>query len=233
MKTNFVPLADQFNYAPKLIPISDVLSSDELNSSALKTIAQWCIDYLCHPHSELGRTGVVCPYSPIAIKKETFWLTEIKTKGRKEEDIKRDIINLSSLFHKQEPWEGENTQFKTILSVWNDASIKDLVRLHQEVKPIFLHKGLMFGEFYSDCEKRGLWNSNFYPLRSPIPLLVVREMLEADIVFLSESMAFVEEYIHKYGERGVRCIKHLLNSERKSSLNNERITVLETYLMSQ
>ncbi|PHM44533.1 hypothetical protein Xmau_01690 [Xenorhabdus mauleonii] len=233
MKTNLFPSAEQSYSAPKLIPISDVLSSEETTSSALKTIAQWSIDYLCHPHPELGRAGVVCPYTPISIKKKTFWLTEIKTEGRKEEDIKQDIISLAYLFHKQEPQEGEDAQFKTIVSVWSDISVKALARFHQEMKPVFLHEGLMFGEFFSSCKKRGLWNANFYPLRSPIPLLAIREILEADIVFLSESMEFVEEYINKYGERGVNSIKHILNSERKSSLDNERITVLEKYLMYQ
>lgn len=233
MKSNFTPSINQSYCAPKLIPISDVLSSDELNSSALKTVAQWCIDYLCHPHPELGRTGVVCPYSPIAMKKETFWLTEIKTKGRSEEEIKQDIISLSYIFHEKEPHDGEEAQFKTIISVWDDISEEELSRLHHEMKLIFLHEGLMLGEFFSSCEKRGLWNSNFHPLRSTIPLLAVREMLEVDISFLSESMEYVKEYIHKYGDRGLSVIKHILNSNKRTAFNDERIAVLKSYLMYQ
>ncbi|MBD2783214.1 hypothetical protein ID858_05375 [Xenorhabdus sp. DI] len=234
MQTNLAPLVTHSYCAPKLIPISDVLSFNELNSNALKTTAQWCIDYLCKPHPELGRSGVVCPYSPISMKKETFWLTEIKTKGRTEEEIKKDIISLSYLFHKQEPRAGEETQFKTIVSIWDDIySEEDISRLHYEMKPIFLHAGLMLGEFFSSCEKRGLRNSSFYPLRSPIPLLVVREMVEFDIAFLSDSIEYVKEYIRKYGDRGLNAIKHMLNNNKKIGLSDEQMAVLKSYLMYQ
>ncbi|OTA17852.1 hypothetical protein Xvie_00524 [Xenorhabdus vietnamensis] len=220
------------NLAPTLIPISDVLLSDECNLSALKMTAQWCVEYLCNPHPELGRSGVVCPYTPISMKKETFWLTEIKTKDRTAEEIRQDIISLSYLFHEQEPRTGEATQFKTIVSVWDDIhSEENIARLHYEMKPIFLHAGLMLGEFFSSCEKKGLRNSDFYPLRSPVPLLVVREMLEFDIAFLSDSVEYVKEYIHKYGDRGLNAIKHILNQNKKIGLSDKQITVLKEYLM--
>ncbi|MEQ1963847.1 DUF6875 domain-containing protein [Xenorhabdus khoisanae] len=234
MQTNLAPLVNQSCCAPKLISISDVLSSDELSSNTLKRTAQWCIDYLCNPHPELGRSGVVCPYSPISMKKETFWLTEIKTKGRTEEEIKQDIIKLSYLFHEQEPRTGEATQFKTIVSIWDDIyPEEDIARLHYEMKPIFLRAGLMLGEFFSSCEKRGLRNSSFYPLRSPIPLLVVREMLDFDIAFLSDSIEYVKEYIYKYGDRGLHAIKHMLDHNKKIGLNDQQIAVLKSYLMNQ
>ncbi|MBD2811326.1 hypothetical protein ID853_10650 [Xenorhabdus sp. Vera] len=234
MNTNPTLLVNKSYCAPKLTPISDVLSSYELNTSALKVIAQWCVDYLCNPHPELGRSGVVCPYSPTSMKKETFWLTEIKTKGRTEEEIKQDIISLAYLFHEQEPRTGEATQFKTIVSIWDDIySEEDIARLHYEMKPIFLHEGLMLGEFFSSCEKRGLRNSNFYPLRSPVPLLVVREMLEFDIAFLSDSIEYIKEYIHKYGDRGLNTIKNMLNNNKRIGLNDEQIAVLKSYLMHQ
>ncbi|AOM41574.1 DUF6875 domain-containing protein [Xenorhabdus hominickii] len=231
MTTNLTPVLNQSSSYPKIVPISEVLSSNELSSDSLKTIVQWCMDYLCNPHPNLGRSGVVCPYSPISMKKETFWLTEIKTKGRTEEEIKKDIIHLSHLFHELEPQHGEEKQFKTIVSVWDDIyPEEEIARLHHEMKPIFLHEGLMLGEFFSSCQKIGLRNSHFQPLHSPIPLLVVREMLEFDIAFLSNSTEYVNEYLHKYGERGLSVIKQFLEKNKKINLSDEQVSVLKSYL---
>ncbi|MDE9541603.1 DUF6875 domain-containing protein [Xenorhabdus bovienii] len=221
---------DQLSYVPKLIPISEVLSSpNELNLDSLKTVAQWCVDYLCNPHTDLGRSGVVCPYSPTSMKKETFWLTEIKTEGRTEEELKNDIVSLLHLFHEQDPRNGDMVQFKTIVSVWDDIyPEKNIDRLHYEMKPIFLREGLMLGEFFSLCSKHGLRNPNFRPLRSPVPLLVVRDMLEFDIAFLADSEEYVSHYIRKYDERGLSNIKKILN--KKNEFNEKQISVLKSFL---
>uniref|UniRef100_UPI002E0FC2CF DUF6875 domain-containing protein n=1 Tax=Xenorhabdus sp. GDc328 TaxID=742178 RepID=UPI002E0FC2CF len=125
--------------ATKLIPISEViLLPDETDTRDIKTIAQWCIDYLCNPHTDLGRSGVVCPFSPTSMKKETFWITEVKTKGMTEDKIKKHILNLLNLFLDKEPRTGDSTQFKTIVSIWSDISPEEnIARLHHEMKPLF------------------------------------------------------------------------------------------------
>ncbi|MEQ1975970.1 DUF6875 domain-containing protein [Xenorhabdus sp. SGI240] len=217
--------------ATKLIPISEViLLPDETDTRDIKTIAQWCIDYLCNPHTDLGRSGVVCPFSPTSMKKETFWITEVKTKGMTEDKIKKHILNLLNLFLDKEPRTGDSTQFKTIVSIWSDISPEEnIARLHHEMKPLFLRNGLMLGEFFNLCSKGGLRNPNFKPLRSPVPLLVVREMLEFDIAFLSESKEHVSEYIRKYGEKGFIAIEKMLNN-KKIELGEKQISVLKSFL---
>ncbi len=87
----------------------------------------------------------------------------------------------------------------------------------------------MLGEFFNLCSKGGLRNPNFKPLRSPVPLLVVREMLEFDIAFLSESKEHVSEYIRKYGEKGFIAIEKMLNN-KKIELGEKQISVLKSFL---
>ncbi|CAM3175496.1 DUF6875 domain-containing protein [Xenorhabdus nematophila] len=232
MNTNSNLSLEKLSFTLKLIPISEILLSDEFYSGTWKTVAQWCVDYLCNPHPELGRSGVVCPHSQVSMKKETFWITEIKTKGRTEKEIKEDIVSLAHLFYEQEPRNGNEVQFKTIVSVWDDLYPEEYIsNLHSEMKPIFLRMGLMLGEFFSSCEKTGLRNPIFYPLCSPVPLLVVRDMLEFDIAFLSDSEEYVSEYINKYGERGVLAINNVLNNNKKIHLSDKQVSILKSYLM--
>jgi hypothetical protein len=44
----------------------------------------------------------------------------------------------------------------------------------------------MLGEFHALTQTPGLRNSDFRPLRSPIPLLAIRHMVESDIDFLTQ-----------------------------------------------
>jgi len=55
----------------------------------------------------------------------------------------------------------------------------------RKMKPTFVKEGLMLGEFHPISLSPGLRNPAFRPLRSPIPLLVIRHMVESDIDFLS------------------------------------------------
>lgn len=52
------------------------------------------------------------------------------------------------------------------------------------MKPSFVEAGMMLGEFYSENESPGLYNPDFRPLRSPIPLFVYRRLVPNDLVFL-------------------------------------------------
>jgi len=53
------------------------------------------------------------------------------------------------------------------------------------LKPEFLAKGLMVGEFHRLNNACGLRNSSFYPLRTPSPCLAVRKIVPTDLAFMS------------------------------------------------
>lgn len=217
-----------------LIPIADILNLHECELQAqgpAQVVAQWCVEYLCNPHPHVGRSGVVCPWSPPAMKRKTFWLTEFLTNDRALKDIEEGILDLIPLFKERAPQHGDGTQFKTIVAFFPDIHpAEDVALFHQRLKPYFLNAGLMLGEFFPDCNKAGLRNSKFHPLRSPIPLLVVREMLEFDIAFLSDHDDHIASYLRRHGSRGIMAIENLLERSEQRGLSNDQVTKLKNVL---
>jgi hypothetical protein len=66
--------------------------------------------------------------------------------------------------------------------------------------------GLMLGEFHANNESPGLRNPDFRPLRSPIPMLAIRHMVDSDLPFLiretyapEERSAFLRSYLFRLG----------------------------------
>jgi hypothetical protein len=100
---------------------------------------------------------------------------------------------------------------------------------HARLKPHHLARGLMLGEFFPSCDKRGLHNQDFRPLRSPWPLLVIRPMVEADIEFLWDEDRFAEAYLTVHGERGRLRLAQLL-VDRESDLGPARVEALKRLL---
>jgi len=63
----------------------------------------------------------------------------------------------------------------------NDAQgLQALERVQLELKFYCLLRGLMIGRFHRGSNDPGLWNPDFRPLRSPIPVLAIRELVEND-----------------------------------------------------
>ncbi len=92
-----------------------------------------------------------------------------------------------------------------------DIHIEDTSKLidsvQQKLKPLFVESGLMIGEFHKRNESPGLHNPNFRPLRSPIPLLAIRFMVEADLPFLLNAadprlrIRYLESYLKCFDQK--------------------------------
>jgi hypothetical protein len=48
------------------------LAESDLN--ALRAVADWTTTFVARPHKDLGRTGPVCPFVPVALERKTLWL---------------------------------------------------------------------------------------------------------------------------------------------------------------
>lgn len=213
----------------KLVPIARALEGvSDGCSEQMAEIARWCVSYLCNPHPELGRSGAVCPWTPPSIKRETFWLVDIDVAGRAEQAVCRDILGLIEGFKRNAPQEGNASQFKAIVGVLHGLDDPERVNhFHALLKPQFLEAGLMLGEFYSLCPKPGLRSDTFNPLRSPVPLLVIREMVELDIAFLADQPQFVEAYLRAHGMRAKVGINTVLHQQDRLCLSPEQVDVLQ------
>lgn len=83
----------------------------------------------------------------------------------------------------------------------------------------------MLGEFYPTCDKPGLRSKSYRPLRSPVPLLVVRQMIEPDIEFLLDKDEFAEAYLRVHRRRGLERLTRILE-QRPAVLPPARVEEL-------
>jgi hypothetical protein len=172
--------------APELMPISQVerlLSPD----NPLRITAAWMRSFLGRPHRELGRPGPVCPFVPGAIMQDTIWLGQVSFGPSDKQAIVEAIGMFRDMFRNLEPVTGDLSMMKAIMIVFPNIDIDNagvIDEVQGELKAKFVADGLMIGEFHERNESPGLRNENFRPLRSPIPGLAIRFMVDTDLPFL-------------------------------------------------
>lgn len=215
----------------ELIPFSRAIDDDRFASAGVGTIAKWVMEYLCLPHPELGRIGIVCPWAPVAIAQDTLWITRIDVAGLTEQAVDNSIESLLGVYREQIPTDGDEARHKTIIAIVDGLDRpSDVAKIHHRMKPVFVAQGLMLGEFYEGCEKPGIRNANFHALHSPLPLLVIREMVALDAVFLAEHKAFLDDYFTRHGEHGLNKMNAMLRPENRPNIPPHCAEMMRAYL---
>lgn len=169
----------------------------------------WIKSFLGRPHPDLGRPGFVCPFVPGAIAQDTIWLAHI-AEGRGDRQAIISIVDhYRQRFLDLDPKTGDSAMSKAMVLVFpnvpsDDAGVIDEVQAH--LKPKFVDDGMMIGEFHERNEGGGLRNPDFRPLRSPIPSLALRFMVETDLPFLHRPLyspsvraGFIRSYLRRFG----------------------------------
>ncbi len=191
---------------------SEVEAANDADSPLGSTVA-WVRKFLARPHPDLGRAGPVCPFTPMALELDTMWLIEVLESTPDPLRMQDVIENCRKLFMETEPREGPLSINKVIMVVFSGMSADDapwIDALQTKLKPNFVDVGLMLGEFHSKNETPGLRNEHFRPLRSPIPMLVMRHMVESDLPFLKREtdipevrISYLRSYLRRLGA-GIR-----------------------------
>lgn len=193
---------------PEIHPISHV-EKHMPPDSPLGITAAWMRGYLASLHPELGRPGPVCPFVPSAIAHDTIWLASVSFGSGDKQAIIEAIGKFREIFLKLEPTTGDLAMMKAIMIVFpkvdsDNAGVIDEVQ--NELKAAFVDAGLMIGEFHERNESPGLRNPDFRPLRSPIPALAIRHMVDTDLPFLQRMLypppvraEFIRSYLRRLG----------------------------------
>jgi hypothetical protein len=92
----------------------------------------------------------------------------------------------------------EYLTFVIALPNFDMTSSTKLDELQRQLKDEFVPQGLMIGQFHPQCPQPGLWNPQFRPLQSPIPLLALRRMVASDLPFLVGSCAHASSYLTNF-----------------------------------
>lgn len=179
------------------------VASAEGGHPAAQAIAQWVRSYLCAPHPQLGRSGPMCPFVPGALMKKLMFAT-VYDAELDAASIKAILLREMERFIQLEPVSGNEAQFKSLMVLFPGLPADDVAELIEtaqtELQGHFVPNGLMVGEFHAGPpDKRGLWNPEFRPLYSPVPMLVIRHMVPTDVLFLKDSAPLFREYVKIYG----------------------------------
>lgn len=174
-------------------------------AAPLRATLDWARQYLCRPHPELGRKGDVCPFTESALARHTFFMAVCGGRPDDPEDIAETVGAYRDWFLGLSPTSGPDAQFKTILVLFPDLTRTDLPVVdaaQRMLKQAYVSRGLMIGEFHDGPpDKAGLWNAEFRPLRSPVPLLAIRHMVATDFPFLSLDDNHIAAYLQLFGDR--------------------------------
>lgn len=192
--------------------------------SACKTVVDWTRAFLCQPHADLGREGPVCPFTLPSLSQRHFWLATSLGQDVDEERTGYVIERFREWFFELEPKSGPQAILKTILVVFAELSHEkarlQIENLQKRLKPDFVRRGIMLGQFYEGCPETGLWNDRFYPLEAPLPLLVIRNMVPSDFPFLHGRRGNGEmliAYLTRFGTHIPPEVKRLMVEALESS----------------
>ncbi len=187
---------------------SEVDAANDIETPLGATIA-WVRRFLARPHPDLGRAGPVCPFTPMALELDTIWMTEVKDSTPDPQRIHDVIEECRKVFLETEPRDGPMAINKVIMVVFSGLGPEAATwidAMQAKLKPNFVDVGLMLGEFHSRNDTPGLRNPDFRPLRSPIPMLVIRHMVESDLPFMKRDedvpnvrIAYLRSYLRQLG----------------------------------
>lgn len=173
---------------------------------------EWLKSFLARPHPHLGRPGPVCPFVPKAMKLNCIRLRVIRSHNLVQQQVVDIVLPYLKTFLELEPTQPEEDALnKAILLLFPDISHEDAPQLidsvQKQLKPLFVDSGLMLGEFHKRNQTPGLHNPHFRPLRSPIPMLAIRFMVESDLPFLQSAddlktrVRYLEAYLKRFAQK--------------------------------
>ncbi|GIG69244.1 DUF6875 domain-containing protein [Phytomonospora endophytica] len=165
------------------VPARDVLP-------ALRAILRWSKGHLTAPHPALGRSGPVCPYTAPALRRDLLRFT-VATMTATGQALHRLMSRMRLAYAEHasglKDAERELLAYLIVLPRVDPLDAAGLNRVQEGLKDEFVADGLMVGQFHPRCDEPGLWNHAYRPLRSPVPLLAIRQMRDVDLPFLTES----------------------------------------------
>ncbi|MFY1637340.1 DUF6875 domain-containing protein [Solwaraspora sp. WMMB335] len=184
-------------------PLPDLVRAHE---APLRAVVTWAREYLCRPHPELGRSGNVCPYAATALDRGTFLLTVQPGADPDRPQTAQRLAGYRDWFRDLATQAGNARIHHTILMLLPDLPPADasavVDRLQRDLKSEYVAQGLMIGEFHAGPpDKAGLWNPQFRPLHSPVPILAIRHMVPTDYLFLQSDPEHVRVYLRLYGDQ--------------------------------
>jgi hypothetical protein len=79
-----------------------------------------------------------------------------------------------------------------------------LAKVQKRLRLLSFRRARMIGIFYPEADAPGLWNPDFRPLRSPIPILALRSLVVEDAAFVMRHPLLAPAYLFNFPLAGSR-----------------------------
>jgi hypothetical protein len=170
--------------------------------AAVAEVMAWAERFLVAPNPQLGRRGPVCPYMRHSLDEQLCFVTYRTDRRCDSYELRHALRSARQQFSELQlatpPAQRHLVAVLIVLPRIDRGSSSALDALHASLKDEFVQAGLMLGQFHPQCQAVGLWNGDFRPLQSPVPLLAIREMNPSDLPFLVGSPVHASTYIERY-----------------------------------
>jgi hypothetical protein len=154
----------------------------------LRRAWEWITEFVILPNPALGREGDVCPYMARAVARDLVDLRQFDSSVGLEPTLEF-IRDMRDELEKRGEAAGSERMYHTSVIVPYGSSDEELTTIvdgiHRALKPEFVARGMMVGEFWPEHEAPGVHNPDFRSQASPVPLFVLRFMVPTDVNFLS------------------------------------------------
>ena len=166
---------------------------------------------MAKPHRDLGRAGPVCPFVPVVWEHKALWLAAERSAGRSAPDVIQLIGGYKRLLLAAQPVDGADANNKSIVVVFTDlpaTRAKDFFSgvLEQIGVASYADDGLVMGPFYEGNDGTAIYNPNFRPFTSPVPLLLIRRAVIGDWKFFLNNEEWLRLWARRYGESAVEAL---------------------------
>ncbi len=182
----------------------------------------WMQRFIMRPHPDLGRKGAVCPFAKPSHDERALLFSAFDCTGMSFDAYIAAMMRLPYLFDRVAKARPEPSELLSLavfpLGMPADAYYKFIDCAHVVLKPFFMECGLMLGEFHPASTVRGAHSTSFRPMRSDVPLFVIRAMALHDMLFIDGESTPLGMRVHE-----LECFLRW-NAQRLSADERERIT---------
>lgn len=185
------------------------LSASDL--AGLRAVADWTRRFVIRPNPELGRPGPVCPFTSQAIEQKALWLAAEQSAGRSRPEVIQLIAGYQQLLLTNPPVDGDAAGNKSIVVVFTDlpaSQAKDFFAgaLEQIAIPSYTKDGLVMGPFFEGNDGTAIYNPNFRPFTSPVPMLLMRRAVISDWKFFLNDDKWLGLWARRYGDAAIQAL---------------------------
>lgn len=183
---------------------------------------------MVQPHRELGRSGPVCPFTPLAIEQQALWLAAERSAGRSTPELIELIAGYQQLLLANPPVDGDASGNKSIVVVFTDLPATQAktflgAALEQIAIPSYVKDGLVMGPFFEGNDGTAIYNPNFRPFQSPVPLLLMRRAVVGDWKFFLNDEKWLGLWARRYGEAAVEALAGELRRQPWNAKRDARV----------